>query len=333
MAIKLDLEKAFDRLEWSFIRDTLKLFRFPSQLDSLIMSCVSTTSISILFNGGTLDAFQPLRGIRQGDPLSPYLFILCMKVLGALIEGKSREKLWNPVKASQGGPAFSHLFFVHNLMLFAKVDRKNCIAIKDVLEFFCDLSRQKISGKKSSVFFSPNVDQSMRNDLCDVLGFKSTPSLRKYLGFPIKHKGAQQDFKFILDCIQSKLAGWKANLLSLAGRIILTKSVTSIIPNYMMQCVALPPKIDKLNRNFIWGSSENKKKIHLIGCNKITKAKEEGGLGIQAAKPKNTAILAKLNWRFHSEKSSLWVRVLTNKYRGQRRIPRSATTFSLCSST
>lgn len=59
----------------------------------------------------------------------------------------------------------------------------------------------------------------------------------------IKHKGAQQDFKFILDCIQSKLAGWKANLLSLAGRIILTKSVTSTIPNYMMQCVALPPKI------------------------------------------------------------------------------------------
>lgn len=175
MAIKLDLEKAFDRLEWSFIRDTLKLFRFPSQLDSLIMSCVSTTSISILFNGGTLDAFQPLRGIRQGDPLSPYLFISCMKVLGALIEGKSCEKLWNPVKASQYGPAFSHLFFVHNLMLFAKVDRKNYIAIKDVLEFFCDLSRQKISGKKSSVFFSPNVDQSMRNDLC--VSWDSNPLL------------------------------------------------------------------------------------------------------------------------------------------------------------
>ena len=140
-----------------------------------------------------------------------------------------------------------------------------------------------------------------------------------------------------MDHIQSKLVGLKANLLSLAGRIILTQSITSIIPNYVMQCVTLPPKIlqgiDKLNRNFIWGSSENKKKIHLIGWNKITKAKKEGGLGIQASKLKNTALLAKLNWRFHSEKSSLWVRVLTNKYRGQGRLPRSATAFSSCSST
>ena len=100
------------------------------------MSCVSTMSISILFNGGTLDAFQSSRGIRQGDPLSPYLFILCMEVLGALIEGKCREKLWNPMKASLGGPAFSHLFFIDYLMLFAKTDWKNCVAIKEVLDFF-----------------------------------------------------------------------------------------------------------------------------------------------------------------------------------------------------
>ena len=88
MAIKLDLEKAYDRLEWSFIRDTLNLFNFPDQLISLIMSYVSTTSISILFNGGALDAFQPSKRLRQDDPLSPYLFISCMEVLRALIEGK-----------------------------------------------------------------------------------------------------------------------------------------------------------------------------------------------------------------------------------------------------
>lgn len=91
MAIKIDLKKAYDRLEWSFIRDTLALFNFPNHLSSLIMSCVSTSSISVLDNGGALDPFHPSRGIRLGDPLSPYLFILCMEVLGAFITEKARQ--------------------------------------------------------------------------------------------------------------------------------------------------------------------------------------------------------------------------------------------------
>ena len=201
MAIKLDLEKAYDRLEWSFIRDTLKLFRVPTKLVSLIMSCISSSSISILFNGVALEPFNPFCGIHQGDLLSPYLFILCMEVLGALIENKCHEKLWNPVKSSQGGPTFLHLFFVDDLMLFAKVNRKNCIAIRDVLDSFCALWGQKISEEKSRVYFSPKVDQNMREDLCEVLGFRSTSSLGKYLGIPIKHKATSQDFGFIIDCI------------------------------------------------------------------------------------------------------------------------------------
>ena len=117
MALKIDLEKAYDKLEWSFIRDTLLLYKFPSHLVSLIMSCVSSSTISVLFNGGALEFFQPTRGIRQGDSLSPYLFILCMEVLGALIVEKCEEQLWHPMSASRGGVAFSHLFFADDLVL------------------------------------------------------------------------------------------------------------------------------------------------------------------------------------------------------------------------
>ena len=187
MAIKIDLEKAYDCLWWSFIRDTLKLFELPDSLIALIMSCMSTSTISVLFNRGALESFQPSRGIRQGDPFSPYLFILCMEVLGAMINEKCNKKLWNPIKASQGGLAFSHLFFANNLVLFAKANRKNCVVVKQVLDTFCSLPSQKVSATKTKVFFSPNVPIENRESLCEVLGFRSTSNLGKYLGLPIKH--------------------------------------------------------------------------------------------------------------------------------------------------
>ena len=201
MAIKIDLEKAYNRLEWSFIRDTLALFKFPNHLAFLIMSCVSTSSIYVLYNGGALEPFLPLSGIRQGYPLSLYLFILCMEVLGALITKKCDVKLWDSIKASRGGLAFSHLFFADDLILFVKANRKNCLIVRDVLDSFCSLSSQKVSNAKSRVFFSPNVSTNTRVDLCEILEFRSTSTLGKYLGFPINHSGMRQDFGYIIEHI------------------------------------------------------------------------------------------------------------------------------------
>ena len=243
--------KFFDRLEWSFIRDTQGLFKFPSHLISLIMSYVTTSSISVLDNGGALEPFLPSKGIRQTDPLSPYLFILCKEVLGVLITKKCDAKLWDLISASKGGLAFSHLFFANDLILFVKADRKNCVAIRDALDSLCSLSGQKVSNAKSRAFFSPNVSAESRAELCEILGFRSTPSLGKYLGFPIKHSSMHQDFGFIIEQVQKRLTRWKSNLLSFAGRLVLTQSVITTMPNYPMQCVALPTKVfsnvDKLS--------------------------------------------------------------------------------------
>ena len=120
MAIKIDLEKAYDRLEWHFIMDVLELYRLPPSLIKLIMSCVSSSSISVLLNGGKLEPFHPFRGIRQGDPLSPYLFIMCMEVLGFLISRRCEENLWDSIRASRGGQAFPHLFFADDFVIFCK---------------------------------------------------------------------------------------------------------------------------------------------------------------------------------------------------------------------
>lgn len=92
MMLRLDLKKAFDRLEWSFISYSLQKLNFPTPIINLIMSCVTTLSISILVNGTPTRFFQPSRGIRQGDPLSSYLFIICMETLSQLIDEATQLK-------------------------------------------------------------------------------------------------------------------------------------------------------------------------------------------------------------------------------------------------
>ena len=123
--------------------------------------------------------------------------------------------------------------------------------------------------------------------------------------------------------MKQKLSGWKANLLSLAGRRVLIQSSLVAIPSYIMQCSYLPGRVldglDRVNRNFLWGSTVSAKKIHWVGWDKVTKSKEEGGLRFQTAKGRNVALLSKLNWRFHMEGEAPWVNVLKMKYCNNRR--------------
>ena len=131
-----------------------------------------------------------------------------MDFLSQLIQEKRETGLWKPVKASRSGPFFSYLFFVDDLVLFAKATPKNCEVVKEVLDMFCKASGQTISDAKSRVFFSPNIDQDSKEALSSTLGFQAMNYLGKYIGFPIKHRGrSNQDFNFILDKVKKKLAG------------------------------------------------------------------------------------------------------------------------------
>ena len=104
MAIKVDLEKAYDRISWSFLRKVLVEVGLGKALLDFVMFCITSASLSVLWNGEKLDAFVPQRGLRQGDPLSPYLFVLCMEVLGQRIRRESERGAWKGVKASRTGP-------------------------------------------------------------------------------------------------------------------------------------------------------------------------------------------------------------------------------------
>ncbi|XP_010471448.1 PREDICTED: uncharacterized protein LOC104751234 [Camelina sativa] len=136
MLLKLDLEKAYDRIRWDFLEDTLNAAGLSNLWVRWIMTCVSGPSMSLLINGERTEAFRPLRGLRQGDPLSPYLFVLCLERLCHLIEGSIEEKKWKPISLSRGGPKLSHICFADDLILFAEASVSQVRVIHSVLESF-----------------------------------------------------------------------------------------------------------------------------------------------------------------------------------------------------
>ena len=222
------------------------------------MSCITTSSLSILVNGDRLEEFSPSRGIRQGERGSPCIFILCMEYLAWLIQVEVDWGHWTGVKASRNGPSFTRLFFVDDLILFAKANKKSFQAITRVFDLFCKASGQKINLAKSKVFLPSHANHIVTDLVKNELGFGISNSFEKYLGVPIVVDGRDKHaFDFLIENIQAKLVGWKARTLSLAGRCTLINSVTSAIPTHVMQCCLLPnpicKKLDKLKRDFLLG--------------------------------------------------------------------------------
>ena len=158
MAVKVDLEKAYDRLGWDFIADTLKDVGIPGRLSSVIMKCLTGTTMQICWNGEVSEAFRPARGVRQGDPLSPYIFVLCMERLSHLITQEVRLGHWQAINLGKKSPPLSHLFFADDLVLFCKASVEQVLVIEKVLNYFCECSGQRLSKEKSVVFFSRNVN-------------------------------------------------------------------------------------------------------------------------------------------------------------------------------
>lgn len=265
-------------VSWKFLHDTLIFFNLNASWVNLIMSCVSNVKTSILWNGESLSEFSPSRGLRQGDPLSPYLFVLCMERLSILINSKSENGSWKDIRASKTSCPLTHLFFANDLMLFGQANLSTCRTIMDVLNTFCDMSGQTISLAKSKLFVSPNVRRRKARRFRDFCGIPLTNDLGKYLGVPLFHKRVSKNhFNQLIEKMKRKLCGWKSNTLRLSGRATLAQSVTTTIPSYIIQTMKLPAsvcvKLDRLNRNFIWATPLTRKNCTWLIGKKCVKAK------------------------------------------------------------
>ncbi|GKV23692.1 hypothetical protein SLEP1_g33394 [Rubroshorea leprosula] len=319
MMLKIDLHKAFDSVDWGFLQQVLLEFNIPHQLVKLIMFSVTSVQLGILWNGEPLPFFRPQRGLRQGDPLSPYLFILVMERLAHMIQKRVASRTWQPFKLSRGGVSLSHLFFADDLMLFAQASTAQLDIIMDCLNQFAKSSGLVLNLQKSKLFFSPNVHSAVANSLSARCDIPLTSNLGTYLGIPITHtRHSHKNYGYILEKVQRRLSNWKSANLSLAGRKILVQSVTASIPTYTMQTTLLPKttcdSIDRLNRDFLWGSNSEGRKPHLVNWEVVCSEKKQGGLGLRSAWENNQAFVAKLGWRLLKGDKALWCKAIQTKY-------------------
>lgn len=226
MAIKLDLQKAYNRVNWKFIQAILLHLGFNETFTSWIISCISLVSFEVLVNGGKTESFKPGRGLRLGDALSPYLFILGQEILSRLLESALRSKNLQGIKTSMSGPTITHVMYADDIVLFSKASRKDVETILGILEKYSLWSGQLVNRSKSGIFFSKYTQRSTCRNIKSILKIKALKKDAAYLGAPfLMSRAPSKDFAFLQHKLEAKLIGWRSKCLSWVGRRTLINSV------------------------------------------------------------------------------------------------------------
>ena len=214
---------------------------FVNRFRDLIMRCVSTVTYSIKINGTPRGHITPSRGIRQEDPLSPYLFLLCVEGLSALIQSSVNRGQMEGIKICRGGPRLSRLFFANDSLIFCKATLKECDELQRLLALYEKASDQSLNRAKTSLFFSSNTSRDVQEEIKNWFGAQIIKQHEKYLGLPsLVGKNKRLTFNAIKEKLGTVLAGWEEKLLSKAGKEVLIKVVAQAIPTYTMSCFKLP---------------------------------------------------------------------------------------------
>eukprot|EP00253_Pinus_taeda_P032662 PITA_32662 len=223
---------------------------------------------SILVNGTLSKTFKASRGIRQGDPISPFLFILAVEGLGSYLK---QERIADNIKGLRlwgNELPITHQQFVDDIMLFGEPTVREVRNMKKALDLIAEASRMEINKDKSCTFIF-NTVETIKRHLTRLLGFKQGDLPTKYLGNVLDYSSKRlKNWQGILEKLKNRVANWTFRTLNIAGRIALVKSVLQAIPIYPLSIMAVPQgvctKIREILRKFIWGGSSNQKKWALV---------------------------------------------------------------------
>ncbi|KAL8113779.1 hypothetical protein AgCh_020904 [Apium graveolens] len=301
MALKLDMSKAYDRVEWNYLRAVPCKMGFKNSIIELFMKCVTTTRFKIAYGDREFGNTIPERGLRQGDPLSSYLFLACIEGLPAMVKSYENRGLIRGIKVARGAPMVTHMFFADDSYIYYRASKEEATQIMNLSANFETASGQKINVEKSSVFF--NVRTDTKNEILDVLGFHEAGDNSHYLGLPNcigRNKSAM--LGYLKEKMRAGIQSWDGKLLNKSGKEILLKTVTQSMPNYAMSVFLLPLEMckdmEKMMCKFWWKISSMKdKNIHWMSWERMSKSKLVGGLGFRCLHDFNVILLGKQGWR------------------------------------
>jgi hypothetical protein len=318
-ALKIDMTKAYDRIEWNYLKGVLLKLGFRDSWVKMIMRCVTSVKYAVKVNGELTESFLPTRGIRQGDPISPYLFLLCAEGLSCLLQKKEETGELKGIRNGKSGPSISHLLFADDSVFFTRGDERSINALKSALHTYCDGSGQEINLHKSSIFFGPQCDVQTKERVKQKVGVQEDSLQATYLGMPTwVGRSPMNNFNYLTGRLWKRLNGVSDKPLSRAGKEVFLKAVAQAIPTYVMSCFQIPmavcEKLTKPISNFWWGTEDGKKKLHWRSWDWLTSPKHLGGMGFRDMAIFNQAMLAKQCWRLLTEPHSLCARVLKGRY-------------------
>jgi hypothetical protein len=240
MLLKLDLSKAFDKLSWEFMREMLLAFGFNQDWVAWILNLTSSTFFSILVNGVPSRPFSPSRGIRQGDPLSPFLFIIMAEGLSRSIHAALENNRLAGLPLHDISPPISHSQFVDDTLLMGSPIVREANSIQEILQTFSDASGLECNKDKSQIFFF-NTPPQVQRHISDILGFKRSSLPSKYLGIPLIDNALRNSsWELLLSSFSKRLSSWTFRALNLPSHLILLKAVLQALPIYTFSALAAP---------------------------------------------------------------------------------------------
>ena len=322
LAFKVDISKAFDTLEWQFLLKVLNAFGFNNRFCSWIDTILNSAMLSINVNGKLNGFFKCKRGVRQGDPLSPLLFCIAEDVLSRNISKLVDLGKLEHIKGTRHIQIPSHALYADDIMIFCKGKISSVNALMDLFKTYVLASGQIINPSKSTVYYG-SISVSRINRITNLIGFNKGSLPFFYLGVPIfKGKPKKSFLQPIADKIKSKLSSWKASLLSIAGTVVLVKSIIQGMLIHSISIYSWPQALLKdiecWVRNFIWSGDVSKRKMVTISWNKICKPYLEGGLGLRSLTTLNEAANLKLCWDLKNSKEDWAVLLRSKVFRGNK---------------